>query len=317
MLKSGITGGFLLALAGSAFGADLSVPFTYTTMDERVSFSAGIGYSWIKADEIVYDEGNKISHLFWVSQNPVVTAEIGLKPYQNFTLRARGKVGFKGHGKMDDYDWDTGYGMGFDFDNWTHHSHHDDTRLERYLSADVAAGYDFDINEAHTINLHGGFKYTNVKWTAYGGVFIYSEEDFRDERDWDENDEKGITYEQRLPVLFVGADWSADVGRLSFSVLGRVGASIFAKDIDNHWAKSVDYFGDFTPAPFMEISAAASYRVSKKVQLFAAAGFEKHWEMKGDTTLNAIKAGKTELLKDAAGATFQGVSISGGLRLAF
>ncbi|NKC48183.1 omptin family outer membrane protease [Ochrobactrum anthropi ATCC 49188] len=59
--------------------------FQIKTTDINYTFSGGIGYSWIKADEIVYDQDNRISHLIWKSQMPVlsgkITADIGSDPY--------------------------------------------------------------------------------------------------------------------------------------------------------------------------------------------------------------------------------------------
>ncbi|WP_245517814.1 hypothetical protein [Mesorhizobium sp. M1D.F.Ca.ET.183.01.1.1] len=40
------------------------------------------------------------------------------------------------------------------------------------MNLDMAAGPDFVINDATVINLHGGFKYTNMKWKASGGSYI-------------------------------------------------------------------------------------------------------------------------------------------------
>ncbi|RWK69722.1 MAG: omptin family outer membrane protease [Mesorhizobium sp.] len=56
--------------------------------------------------------------------------------------------------------------------DWSDQSIHPDTRLDRYINLDMAAGPDFVINDATVINLHGGFKYTNMKWKAYGGSYI-------------------------------------------------------------------------------------------------------------------------------------------------
>jgi outer membrane protease len=317
MLKSGITGGFLLALAGSAFGADLTPPFTYTSENERFSLSTGIGYSWIKADEISYSQGNRVGQLFWAARTPVVTAEMGLKPYGNFTLHARGKVGFKGGGKLDNYFWEPDFAMGFDFDNWTDHTHTDDVRLDRYLSADVAAGYDFHMNDAHTVNLHGGFKYMNSQWLGFGGTSISSISEFRDSELSMSKRLNSVTYEQRLPALFGGANWSAEFGKLSLSALGRLGATAFAQDTTHHWLSAALMKKSFNPAMFMEIGATANYQVAKQAKLFAAAGFEKHWKMKGDTTLKVLNTGDEVLLNDAAGATFQSVTISAGLKVSF
>lgn len=55
------------------------------------------------------------------------------------------------------------------------------------------------INDATVINLHGGFKYTNMKWKAYGGSYIYSGDGFgfREDRGKFPDGEPVIDYEQR------------------------------------------------------------------------------------------------------------------------
>jgi outer membrane protease len=317
MLKAGLSGAFLLALAGNAFGGDLTTRLGYATENDRYFLSAGIGYSWIKADEIVYEQGHKSSHLFWASEAPIVSAEMRLNPYRNFTLRGRAKMGLKGKSTLDNYDWMGRYWRSSDFDDWTHHSHHDSIDLERYLSADFSGGYDFHVSDIHTINLHGGFKYTNIQWSEYGGTFVYSNTGFRADKGTHRYGKKGITYEQRFPAWFVGPVWSADYGRLSLSALGRLGATVAARDIDYHWLRSRSFAQKYEPARFMEISATARYRLADQVQIFAAAGFEKHSEMRGDTYLSNLETGRQRVYKDAGGATLQSITVSAGLKLLF
>lgn len=317
MLKSGLSVGFLFALAGSAYGTDLPNFSRYSIVNDRYSFSSGIGYSWIKADEIVYENGNRVSHLFWASQVPVVTGELRFKPAHNLTMHMRAKVGFAGTSKMDDYDWAGDYFRSYQFDDWTHHSSHKSVSLDRYIAADVAVGYDFDINDAHTANLNGGFKYSNIRWTAYGGDFNYSIYGFRDFQITLPDRTKGITYEQRFPALFLGGHWSADFGKLSFSALGRVGTTVSAKDLDHHWERSLLFDEKFDSAPFIEIGATANFDVSTQVQLFAAANYEKYWEMRGDADYTITSTGEQGTTLGAAGADFRSFTLSGGLKVTF
>ncbi|MBX8819108.1 omptin family outer membrane protease, partial [Ochrobactrum sp. MR31] len=82
---------------------------------------------------------------------------------------------------MKDYDWLMDPPAGYGSDAWSHRSIHPDTQLNRYITADLALGHNFYVNETALLNLHGGFKYTNVKWDAYGGSYIYSRNEFRDD----------------------------------------------------------------------------------------------------------------------------------------
>lgn len=162
---------FLYSLnCSNAISEDISEK-TYT--DVNYNLSGGIGYSWIKADEIVYDKGNRISHLIWKSQMPVLNGKITADINEDVTFSGNLKVGLLGSGNMHDYDWRSNIVSfrGYDFNNWTDHSQ-SETELDRYISLDIALGHNFIITPQNTLNVHGGFKYTNVKWTAYGGDYV-------------------------------------------------------------------------------------------------------------------------------------------------
>lgn len=154
-----------VALSGHSQAAD----HLFQPKDEgNLRLSAGIGYAWIRADERVYAEGDRISHLIWKSQTPVISGEIDFRSDTGLTVAARARVGVAGTGKMDDYDWIDDYFKSYRFEDWTHHSHHS-VELERYFTGDIAIGYDFVLNDDNTLNLSGGLKYTNIKFNSYGG----------------------------------------------------------------------------------------------------------------------------------------------------
>lgn len=98
---------------------------------------------------------------------------------------------------MEDYDWASG---DYAFDNWTDQSIHPGADLDRYINLDAAIGKNFAMDENITINLHGRFKYTNVKWTAHGGSYIYSKLGFRDDFGKFTAGEKGITSSNVIPA---------------------------------------------------------------------------------------------------------------------
>ncbi len=154
---------------------------------------------------------------------PVLTGKLTADIGSDLVFLGNLKVGLLGSGNLHDYDWLSnvrGF-RGYDFDDWTHHSL-SETNLDRYVSFDVALGHNFIINSRNTLNIHGGFKYTNVKWTAYGGSYTYSVRDFRDDEGTLPNG-KGISYEQRLPALFIGSNgpqiWNG--GRSALSACRR------------------------------------------------------------------------------------------------
>lgn len=288
---------------------------TYT--DVNYNLSGGIGYSWIKADEIVYDKGNRISHLIWKSQMPVLNGKITADINEDVTFSGNLKVGLLGSGNMPDYDWRSnivGF-RGYDFNNWTDHSQ-SETELDRYISFDIALGHNFIITPQNTLNVHGGFKYTNVKWTAYGGNYVYSSRYFRDS-EGTFADVKGISYEQRLPALFLGSEWTTKLERWSFSALGRAGLTVLGKDIDDHWLRDLRFIETFDTEPFFELQANMSYAFNENTSLFFAAGFEKHLKMRGDTQIIDRSNDTQDFVSKGAGASFQAATVSAGLKVKF
>ncbi len=285
--------------------------------DVNYAFSGGIGYSWIKANEIVYDKGNRISHLIWKSQMPVLNGKLTADINEDVTFSGNMKVGLLGSGNMHDYDWlsATDGFRGYDFSNWTDHSQ-SKTELDRYISLDIALGHDFVITPQNTLNVHGGFKYTNVKWTAYGGDYVYSSQSFRDSKGTFA-DEKGISYEQRLPVIFLGSEWNTKLERWSFSALGRAGLTVSGKDIDDHWLRDLRFMDTFDTKPFFELQANMSYSFNEKTSLFFAAGFEKHLKMRGDTQIINHSNGTHNFVSKGAGASFEAATVSAGLKVKF
>lgn len=306
---------FLYSLnCSNAISADIS---NQKTTDVNYTFSGSIGYSWIKADELVYDEDNRISHLIWKSQMPILNGKITADIGSDLTFSGNLNVGLTGSGNLHDYDWlsDVGGFSGYDFNNWTDHSL-SETDLDRYISFDVALGHNFVINPQNTLNIHGGFKYTNVKWTAYGGDYVYSSTDFRD-TEGTFSDGKVISYEQRLPALFIGSEWTTKLDRWSFSALGRVGVTVSGKDVDDHWLRNLRFNETFDSAPYFELQANTSYSFNEQTSLYVTAGFEKHLKMRGDTQTFDHSDNTVSFVPDGAGASLQAATVSAGLKVKF
>ena len=113
----------LLTVSGSAMAADYDAPqLIFSSPDRTVNFVGGIGYSWIRADEKVYFEGDRLSHLIWTSQTPVFTAAMSINPLADLTIDAKTRIGFLSTSRMEDYDWFGPFFKSFAFDDWTHHS---------------------------------------------------------------------------------------------------------------------------------------------------------------------------------------------------
>lgn len=283
--------------------------------------TGGIGYTWIRTNEYVFDtdNGNRASQLIWETEAPVVTLGANAVVMDHWTIDANLALGFNGDSNMKDYDWIAPNNPSYAFDDWTDRSLHPDTRLQRYIDFDIAAGHDFEVNEKATVNLHGGFKYTNFKASSYGGTYIYSEKGFRSDIGAFPDDARVITYEQRLPTLFVGAEATIDCDRWTFMGLIRGGATVSATDTDYHWNIRTRFESDYAPIPFISLGARVDYHVTEQASFFIAGNFDNYFKSKADVTLYDIASGAKKEGPDinGGGLDFRSFAVSGGLKVSF
>src|SRR5690606_38467193 len=133
--------------------------------NENVVLRGSLGVVRLEAREKVFwgtSGDDLLSLLVWRSTAPVATGDIKVRFPGEWTLRGRIDAAIGGTSAMADYDWVAGYVPAA----WTHRSLHPDTSLEWYLNGSVAIGRDLPVNEVLSVNVNGGFKYTDAKWTA-------------------------------------------------------------------------------------------------------------------------------------------------------
>ena len=316
-LKTIFALGSLFVISHSALAADSLDQIQYATPGNEVVFIGGVGYTWLEGNELVYDNsGNRISHLIWESQAPVVTGALKAEVLKDWVVSANGAVSFSGNSHMEDYDW-LEDAPSYKFGDWSHQSIHPSTLLDRYVNLDIALGRDFTVDDSTVVNLHGGFKYTNVKCTSYGGSFIYSKNGFRN-RTGDFPDRPGITFEQRLPGLFVGAEATAKSGAWTFTGLVRGGLTIDASDTDYHWLRNIRFEEKYGAIPFVSLAAKADYALNDRAGIFVAGNFDNYFRKTGDTSMYRIVDGERgPTMTGGAGMSFRATTVSAGLKMSF
>ncbi len=318
-MKSYLTVAVFGALAASAMPAAAADQIVYSEPDRGIVIVGGIGYSWLKGNELVYDgAGNRISHLIWDTQAPVFTLGAKGRLHGAWTVSANAAIGFSGNSHMEDYDWLAG---NYEFNNWTHRSVHPGTELDRYLDLDIAVGYDVLVTDTAKVNLHGGFKYTNVKWTSIGGSFVYSTGGGFRNQTGTFPDIPGITYEQRFPGLFLGASAEADYGNWTVSGVVRGGVTIGATAIDHHWlrnAAGLRFDEEYRAVPFVSLGAKADYKVTDTASIFLGADYDHYFRTKGDVRITDLATGAQSTVSvDGGGADFSAFKLHGGLTVKF
>lgn len=301
--------GAALLFASPSFAQDAFYGQSQTE-GSPVRFFAGVGMANIKAGEYVYQGDYKVSQLDWESKG-VKTGTIGaeLELGYNWRLKGRLDVGLGGDGHMVDRDW-----LLTSYDGWTHESIHPDTGLDRYVNLLIEADRSLINTGSTRLGLGGGMGFTDVKWTARGGSYIYSNFSLHDTVGNFADGEKGITYEQRIPTLFLSANAEQSLGRFTLSGTMRGGASIGFKGIDDHWMRDLRFTDEILFAPMFGATVTADYQLLASTSLYVSGDFQKVFTARGDMSARDTNTGATAEYDNAAKGDFQSIALSVGVK---
>ncbi|MDH6206800.1 outer membrane protease [Rhizobium leguminosarum] len=314
LMKRVITGSAvtscLLAATPSLAAADNAL---FSSDDGNFVVFGGLGLANIKAQEFAYEGDHKNSQLNWESKGMTLfTVGVNAQIDNDWSLKGSVEIGTGGNGHMVDYDWDSG-----EHDDWSDRSIYPLTELDHYVAGAIQLNRIIYGNETSSIAVGAGVQYTDVKWTAYGGSGIYTEEKFRDTPvswpDW----ERGISYQQQIPIGFVSLSGEYNFGDLTISGGLQTGLSFGIKDIDDHW-RDLRFHDDIDPAPTIGATVALDYAMTPAASLYLSGSFEQVFNSRGETQVEDTEEGtRSAWQKAAAGANFQSMSISFGLKATF
>jgi omptin len=299
--------GLLLALM-SLPGVVRAEDALMSSADGTVVFRGSYGITAIEANELVYVGRNKVSQLIWQSQAvSTFTADVKVD-LDPFFLRATGTIGTGGDGHMRDYDW-------FIPDApWTHRSVHPDTRLTYYFAGTIETGHEVFSRDGTSVSLGGGVKYTDVKWSGWGGSYIYSGSGFRDLKGKFPDDDRVISYRQQWPVPFLGVNVSHSAGPWTFTGAFQGGMAIDGKATDDHWLRDLRFIDHVDTTPAVMISASAEYEFRAATAFYLSGAVDKIYRGRADTDMIDKISGQRARFPDGAGADFMSMTISLGLR---
>lgn len=298
-------------LSGSTLAADFA-----SSMPVTVSVETGI--ETIKAEETVFQDGRKISHLDWKSENLMVlrgTLAIDVAP--DWTVSVSGKKGLSRGGEMVDYDWMEPFYQNGSKSGWSHRSIHPNTRLDHYYGGSVELNRKLVENGSASLSAGIGAQYTDVKWTAYGGSYIYSYETFRDQEGSFNPTEAGITYRQKIPVLYASLNGSQKWDNWTLSAGLKAGGTVKLKDEDDHWVRSLRYDRTFGVSPMLGANLDLGYDLTASSSLYLSGKIEKTKFKRGDTTVRQTSTGQSAAATNAAGGGFDSLSIGLGIKTRF
>lgn len=281
--------------------------------DDNVILRGSLGVARLEAREKVFwatSGDDLLSLLVWRSTAPIASGDIKVRFPGEWTLRGRIDAAIGGDSMITDYDWMAGYVP----DLWTHRSVHPDTSLDWYLDGTIAIGRDLPVNEALSINVNGGVKYTDVKWTARGGSYIYSVDDFRDTTGTFPDVAVG-DYRLHVPTAFIGIDARVTDGPWSLDTAARAGLTFGAGATDNHYLRDLRFEDGLDWAQVVSAEARLGYAFTDNLGAFLEASYEKMVSGHGDTHAYDTTTGALDgVYEGAAGAEFEAMSIKLGLK---
>ncbi len=293
----------LAALAAPAAAADFTV-------------SGSIGFADLEANEYLYDledNGTTVSRLIWqATAVPVATFEAEWQAAERLVVFGSLGLGLGRGGDMADYDW-TVKGR-----PWSMRSQHPDTELDRYLVLELGARYDLLRGRGGRLGLAAGLSYTNVKWTARGGSYVYSSDTgFRDRAGAFADGAKVISYQQSLPAFYLGPAGAIEAWGLTLS--GRVvgGLTLDGSSADHHWLRDLSFEQDYHPAPYLGLRARLELPIGPEAALFLGGRYRRHFLMKGSTLWDEAGAEPQRLDGEVGGASFGALTVDAGLRVRF
>lgn len=245
------------------------------------------GQTEMSAGEYVFDaDGNRASFLDWRGNFPTVSGSLATPIANGWIVTSSIVLGLNGDLDMDDYDWEE-YSPSFDFDDWDHHSIHKIVPIESYSKVNVDVTKDFG-----NFNFGAGVGKTQFTTSSFGGSFVYSTADFRDDTFTQDDDAKGITYTQNLPSIYVvGGGSHAVANNMNFVWTGRLGATVGATDTDLHHNRDIRFEGKYDSALYTSLSAGVEYQLGQG-QLVAMVEMNRYDLARGDAKLYSISTGE-------------------------
>ena len=289
---------------------------TYTSPDDTVRIDASIGAMYLEGNEKVMVGDYTLSHLIWQSTAPVLRGSIAADVGGGFSLRAEGSVAGFGSSYMEDYDWTKGDDT---FANWSHRSQHPDTNLDHYFTGAASLGYELVRDATTVVRAHGGFKYTDTKWTAYGGTYLYSSDGgFRDQPGSIADGVAGATYRQQFPELFLGIDGEEHYGNFRVGGLLRAGMTFLSVTTDDHWLRNLRFVDSLYVAPTVTVGMDVGYALGENAELTLAARYDHIFEQRGNTQYFNIATGApTGAINDVAAGALRSGEVTVGLKGSF
>lgn len=298
--------------AGAAADESLAIG---TSPQTRAEISVGTSYLTGQSHELVYDPftGEKISELIWDLNDVVLLgAKMALESDNGLSVHLRVDAAVAGQGYMEDYDW---RGRDIGYHDWTDVSWHDDTDLDAYVAVDARFGARVFKKKGLSLHLMGGLASRIMKWTAYGGEYLYSAGTINSSADLyiasgTFPNVPVIEYQQIFQYPYAGLGFAARGSRLSLETALLGAPFVKGSDTDHHLLRALRFDDETYGARMIGAEAALAYQATERVSFEAQARYEAILEGRGPTVLTDMLTGDAFLIGgDASGMDHQSLQL--------
>ncbi|MFP3043016.1 omptin family outer membrane protease [Treponema primitia] len=231
-----------------SYGQD-AIDFTIFKTPYRVSLATGAGVLLGQSEEIVYKNSNtdnKLSQLLW-DLKPLVYIGTALSFSRANPLAGLGAVTDLSvkfglpllSGTMEDRDWQDS-----NPDLLTNFSSHD-AYIQGAMLLDFSGGIAIPIVSRVVIKVLASFSYMRFSWIARDGYAQYNESGWNSSLPKTYSQGTGISYDQEWLILSPGLGLFWPFYRsLNLDFRFFISPLIFANDLDNHFFRDPNAFGD-------------------------------------------------------------------------
>lgn len=289
---------------------------TQADPNQNFVLRGSVGIASITANEKVFAQtsGERLlSLLVWQNTAPIVSGDVKVRFGDAWTLRGHIDAAMSGDSTMTDYDWVPPFATGTGMNDWSDRSITPNTSLDWYLNGDIAIGRDLPISDALTLNVNGGFKYTDVKWSGVGGTFLYSEGGFRNKSGAFANIPV-IDYRMQLPTVFLGLDANVKDGPWSLETTSKAGMTVYASDVDNHRLRNIRFVDQLSFSQVYSIDARLGYDFNDHLTAFLEGSYEKMFAVHGNEDAYNAATGAVGHFNNAIGADLDVATVKAGLK---
>ncbi|WP_133136933.1 omptin family outer membrane protease [Legionella rowbothamii] len=281
-----------------------------TSLTDRFTLNASIGYLAGKSQEFVYNDGGaeKVSQLNWkINGAAVIKGEGNYKLLPWLDFNAQGWITLAdGDAVMDDYDWLNPFQR-----HWSDWSHSKDTDLRQ------ANEFDFNLRarffKLSSVQLAAmvGYQRTLFSFLAKGGCYIYN--DGMDVGCFPEG-EKGIGYKQTFSTPYIGILGNYRINAYELNALFKYSSWVTAKDVDQHYMRDLTFHDGGHNFEFYNVTVNAGYYIRPQIKLFTEGSFSYVPNKIADTNIRDNVTSEETYIPASAGLNNKNMVLSVGIQ---